>query len=437
MVKKSFKAASAAVISMTFALLCAVPAFAVPSDDNYIIDISSYQSENTEEYSGENTELEYDEYSDENTELEYDEYSDDYSDYSFDFSDYSIPDYSIPQDYLYDYSFDYSYDYSFDYSSYDYSSDSYDSSYSYNVDRDIYPEYYDGSSKKSTSSAVDDAFFKKDDYYKSEHVYFYDESGRFSSSQKEKIQKLLEDTSDKIGFDLGLYAGGEDYSDSKIEKIVTYGSKRLFTDSSYDGTAFLFIDLDGQTNAYDCLATYREAFLYYTDSTFGDRIGKIVKAMEKYFPAGGETIVTSDIIKGLEEYCAQLIEYKNKGTESWSFCEDDINGGYYVAKNGGVVKRNTRPYRYWWAGLGIGLAIGAIVALCVRAGIKKKYKFKSSASASEYTSKEKMFMRNSEDVFLGTHVSKVRIESSSGGGGHGGGGFGGGHGGGGFGGSHR
>ena len=44
-------------------------------------------------------------------------------------------------------------------------------------------------------------------------------------------------------------------------------------------------------------------------------------------------------------------------------------------------------------------------------------------------------MRNSQDIFIGSHVSKVRIQSSSGG--HGGHGGGGGHVGGGGGGSHR
>ena len=408
MVKKSLKAVSAAIISMTFALLCAMPAYAAPSDDDYIIDISAYQSDTSDEYSGEETEVEYDEYSD---------YSD--SEYSFDFSDYSM-------DYSYDFSYDYSFDYSHDYNS------------SYNVDRDIYPEYYSESSHSSTSSTVDDSFFTKEGYYKTEHVFFYDESGRFSSSEKEQIEKLLEETSDKIGFDLGVYAGGVDYSNSKVEKIAKYGAKRMFKDSSYDGTAFLFIDLDGKSGAYDYLSTYHEAFLYYTDDEFGDRIHKILKAMQKYFPASGDMIITSDIIQGLNEYCSQLIEYKNKGSEPWSFCEDEINGGYYVASDGGVVKSKVKPYRYWWAALGIGLAVGAIVALIVSAGIKKKYKFKTSASASEYTSKEKTFMRNSEDIFLGTHVSKVRIESShSGGGGGFGGGMGGGHGGGGGGGSHR
>ena len=79
-----------------------------------------------------------------------------------------------------------------------------------------------------------------------------------------------------------------------------------------------------------------------------------------------------------------------------------------------------------------------MILMIVITSIRKRYKFKESVSASVYTSKQKMHMREKTDDFIGRNVIKTKIQSSSGShGGGGGGSHGGGHVGGGGGGRHR
>ena len=148
-----------------------------------------------------------------------------------------------------------------------------------------------------TAGAYLSSFYLVEDYYLSDNVYFYDESGRFSDDEKAQIKEMLEDTADKIGFNVGLFASGVSRSDATVEAIAIDGARKIF-DKDGTGTVFLFIDLDGKTNAYDVMASYHDAYLYYTDSGFGDRSKAILKKMQTYFPKGGSKIVTSSIING-------------------------------------------------------------------------------------------------------------------------------------------
>ena len=273
--------------------------------------------------------------------------------------------------------------------------------------------------------------------YNTDYVLFYDEGGLFNNAQVKKVMDKFEGTAQEIQFNLVLYAASQSRSDSSVESKARSSAFTVFPNSGFTGTVCLYIDLDGYKNAYDYMFCQNDAFLYYTNGDDGteDRVKKILHAMQAYFPAGGQTIVINEIISGLEEYCKQLISYKSKGLVEGIYYIDDAKGEYVYASGGNIVHSKQKPYVYWWAGLLIGLAVGAIAAAVARMVVKTRYKFKSSASASLYTSQEKIFMRNSQDVFIGSHVSKVRMQSSSGG--HGGGGGGGGHHGGGGGGSHR
>ena len=131
-----------------------------------------------------------------------------------------------------------------------------------------------------TAGAYLSSFYLVEDYYLSDNVYFYDESGRFSDDEKAQIKEMLEDTADKIGFNVGLFASGVSRSDATVEAIAIDGARKIF-DKDGTGTVFLFIDLDGKTNAYDVMASYHDAYLYYTDSGFGDRSKAILKKMQK------------------------------------------------------------------------------------------------------------------------------------------------------------
>ena len=308
--------------------------------------------------------------------------------------------------------------------------DSYESTYSNPDSYILDSSYY--SSQKSTSQNNGSS-----KTYSKSCVSFFDEGGMFTDAQAKQVLQRFEGTAQEIQFNMVLYAAVKSRSDSSVENLTRSNASMAFPESPFTGTVCLYIDLDGYSNAYDYMFCYNDAFLYYTNGDDGteDRIKKILHAMQSYFPAGGQKIVIDDIIKGLDEYCSQLIYYKSQGLVNGIYYTDPVTGEYVYASGGKIVHSRNRPYTYWWAGLLIGIAVGVIAAIITKISVQKHYKFKSSASASLYTSQEKIYMRNSQDIFIGSHVSKVRIQSSSGG--HGGHGGGGGHVGGGGGGSHR
>lgn len=294
-------------------------------------------------------------------------------------------------------------------------------------------------------------FYYQGDCLITKTTYFYDGSNTFSSSEKTEVMKLLNKTSDEIGFNIAVYANGKDASDSRIKQLTVDGAKNLFSDSEYSGTVFLHIDLDGLENAYDTIATYHDAFLYYPDEAFEDISGKIIKAVQANLPPGGTKASSAQVMSGLETFCEQLKYYKNQGPKEGCFYENDISftvntkngkeerkqGEYTVVQSGEIKQAHFKPYQYWYFGLAAGIAIALIVTVIISVSVKKRYKFKASANASVYTSKKKINMIDSQDIFIGKTVTKTKIESNSSSGSSGGGSFGGGHGGGGFSGSHR
>ena len=274
--------------------------------------------------------------------------------------------------------------------------------------------------------------------YMGETAYLVDEGAMFSTEQANRILKAMDQASADIGFNIVIFVGSKSRSDYVIEEMAFQGSQSVFGTKVYNGTVYLYADFDGYTNAYDYMFSSNDAFLYFTNGDDGspDRVSDILYIMEAYFPVGGQQPDVPEVVKGLEAYCDALRDYKSRGLVEGIYYTDPATGEYVYAFFGNIVHSRFRPYKYWWAALLIGLAVGAIVAVSISAAIKSRYKFRSPASASMYTSRNKMIMRDSQDEYLGSHLSKVRIQSSSGGHGgfHGGGG---GHFGGGGGGHHR
>ncbi len=274
--------------------------------------------------------------------------------------------------------------------------------------------------------------------YQEGSVYFYDEAALFDEDTQKQIISTLASTSDNIGFNLALYIGGTSRSDSSIEYMARSNALSLFDKKTYSGTVFLYIDFDGQKNAYDYLYAANDAFLYYTNGDDGteNRIDSILWEMEAYFPSGGDHPIRANVKTGIETYCRQLEYYKSKGLVEGIYYTNPDTGEYVYASFGRIVHSSMKPYKYWFWFLLFAVAGGIILAIVVRVLVKNHYKFKSSVSASAYTSREDMRMVESSDTFIGSHVSKVAIQSGSHGG-FGGGGHGGGHVGGGGGGHHR
>ena len=297
---------------------------------------------------------------------------------------------------------------------------------------------YDGSdSYKRYYSDFAPTTYYQFDYYKDDTVYYSDESRRFTKDQKQQITDLLKDTSKKIGFNLAVYTAGYDRTDTQVENFTENGAKEIFGLDTPNGTVFLYVDLDGFSDAYDTMYCYHQPFLYYTSDLFGNRIDKILQAMQTKFPKSGEEIYFEDIYAGLQEYCRQLVKYKQTGMEEGCYYYDSDIQKYILVRGGKMVQ--TKMVN-WQFPLLIALILGVIVFLSVYFGVKQEYKFKSSASVSTYTSGNSTHFNVKNDIFLGSHVTKTRIESSShnGGGSHHSSSFhGGGHSGGGGGGRHR
>ena len=332
----------------------------------------------------------------------------DNSDISLD-DEYSYDEYADNYEYLDDY--DYNYDYS---STYDYDEEQYNESFN---------------SLRSYGYVGDDSnVYFKDDYYLDETVYYRDESKRFTDSQKQQIIDLLKDTSKKIGFNLAVFTGGYMRTDEVVERLASTGSQSIFKKSSKIDSIFLYVDLDGERNAYDYMDCYREPCLYYfatadMDDDVVTRIDRILSAMQEKFHVGGADIHFEDIYAGLQVYCQQLEYYKNEGMENNAYYFNSDTGKYICAWNNEAYESNSvpRPFKNFGIVLIISIIAGIITFATMFFGVKNSYKFKTPVSASQYTSSNKTFVNNKVDLFLGSRVSKVRISSSSGGSHHGGG----------------
>lgn len=289
----------------------------------------------------------------------------------------------------------------------------------------------------SASAAYSRADYHVEQGIVSDNVYFYDESGLFSAEEKEQIETLLQKTANEIGFYLALYTAGVSRTDKQVENFADTGSRKIFGDSVKTGTVFLYVDLDGHSSPYDFMYAYREPFMYYSSELFGNRMDSILYKMQRYFPKSGEKIVTSDICQGLEEFCRQLIYYKNLGPEeNCYYYHSDIHR-YVYAENGVITQTILKPKVYWLPGVGLGLAAGFLTALITFTSVLRNYRFKKTKSASAYTSENSTRILYQEDHFLHKSVSSVDISSGSShhsshhsshrGGGHSGGGGGGRH----------
>ncbi len=302
--------------------------------------------------------------------------------------------------------------------------------------------YYDSDDKQKFRYGTTTSYYDYA-YYQDNNVYYCDESEQLTKEERQKIVSLLEETSSTLGFRLALYTAGENRTDEEVEAFADTGSRTVFGESPENGVVFLYVDMDGYSNAYDYMYCYHEPFLYYTSERFGNRIDKILVSMQKHFPSGGNYMEFSALYAGLQEYCRQLVYYKEQGPEPYCYYYLANADLYRVVNYNGTISETKQqprnPYKNWWKMLLIGSGLGVCAGFFIFFSVKQKYRFKTSVSASAYTSYNHIHIRKTEDTFLGTHVSRVYIEPhhSHSGGGHSSSHSGGGHSGGGGGGRHR
>ena len=246
----------------------------------------------------------------------------------------------------------------------------------------------------------------------------------FPDDVEAELTETIRNTSDELELNICIYLAGSEglgLDDDATEAFAH--NKYDDTFGEYTDGVLYYMDLSGGSSTYDFISTSGKATVMYQKD-----IDSIFTYLDYYLPASGQQIIAEDIRKAVEAFCGQL-EAKKAAETNYVKCNDLYN--YYSGSTFMVTKG--RPYEKRLVLMLIMTAIAGIIVLIVHACIKSHYKFKSSVNPSVYLSREKTVFRVREDNFLRSHVTKVKIESSSGGGSRGGGGhsFGGSHGGGG------
>ncbi len=271
----------------------------------------------------------------------------------------------------------------------------------------------------------DDALLGEEYYYKTDNAYLRDEAEIFFGNNDallKKLEKDVQQTADEIGMNVAIFLGGlRGRNDSLTEKFAAYGSERLFGTKWDDNSIFLYLDFEESASAYDYIDTYHDAKLYYTDDKSGvvSRVEDLLDALYDYLPSSGKSIHYNKIYQAIEAYLKQLKKIHEKGPQFDSCYYNQEKGCYRWMCYGRVIDCSFSPYRGMWLFFLIAVGIGLTVGFAGAASIRKKYKFRESASAAVYTSKNRCRITNQQDIFLREHTTKTKIESSSGG--HGGG----------------
>ena len=263
--------------------------------------------------------------------------------------------------------------------------------------------------------------------YRSENAYFRDEAEVFAndfiwSQLFDDIQK----TADNIGMNIAVFIGGAYRDDNTTETFASKSSEYLFGKEGDVDSVFLYLDFEGRSTSYDYIDTFHDARLYFTDSDIED----IIDDMYDYLPSSGSTVYKSDVNTAIKVFLDALESEKSYGANFEAYYYNEETKKYHYSFLGNIIESSIFPYRYFIIFLLTALVVGVICAVVSGARIRKKYKFREGESASVYTSNSRVSFRNVQDIYLGSHVTKQKIESGHGGGGGGGGG-GGSHGGGG------
>jgi uncharacterized protein len=254
-----------------------------------------------------------------------------------------------------------------------------------------------------------------------------DDADLFGKKDEKQLNSVIRETADELELNILIYVAGSD--DAHLSDEATEAKAHNMYDETYgeytDGVLY-YMDMSGGYSAYDFISTSGKATVMYQKD-----IENIFTYLDGYLPASGEQIVPEEIYSAIEAFCRQL---ETKKSRNQLYFHDTYHGLYNYFERGEFRVTRSKPFPLRALIMLVCTAIGALIALIVHACIKRHYKFKTAANPSVYVAREKTAFTERSDVQTRTHVSKVRIESSSGGGGSRGGGghsFGGSHGGGG------
>ena len=152
--------------------------------------------------------------------------------------------------------------------------------------------------------------------------------------------------------------------------------------------------------------------------------------MYEYLPKSGETVYDYKVTEAIKVFLNDLVKEKNGGADHSACYYNEEKNKYRYVFFGNIMESSIKPYRFVVLFSVLGIIAAVVAAVLSGQRIRKKYKFRLEQKASSYTSDNRIIFKDRKDIFLGSHVSKVKIQSENGGS-HGGSSHGGSHGGGG------
>lgn len=242
----------------------------------------------------------------------------------------------------------------------------------------------------------------------------YDHKGILNLDQQIELNQLVHEKSEELGLYIMIYLSDTARSewDTKDFSDCTYED---YFGPDTDGV-FYYMDLSEQPSAYDYISTSGIGNLYYDGNT-----DDMLDVIFDYLPASGEPIYGEDIEEGIKVILQQFEKYAEK-PGFFDYYHDSDKGTYTYYRDGQVYVGTKKPVSIILRNFLIaGIPVGIIVFLIVYFSVKSHYKFKPSFNSAKYIAGEKTQFIEKNDVFLRTHTTKTKIESSSSGGGGGGG----------------
>ena len=240
----------------------------------------------------------------------------------------------------------------------------------------------------------------------------YDMQEELDSYTLTALSQLVQDTAKELQMYVAVIIVGPETPFSSDGAVARYA------DDAYDAmfNVDYGVNTDGvlllvnNSTQYDYISTCGMGQFYYSNSSDNDRIQAILDAMHSDLVAGNYDGIVST-------FCQQLTYNRNADIPEDYYTYDPDTGTYlYLDKSGNIVEADRLPYD-WGSGILISCLVGGVVGVIAYFAIKSQYKFKASASPTNYICGNKTNMQVQNDTFLREYTTKTKIETSSGGGG--------------------
>ena len=228
-----------------------------------------------------------------------------------------------------------------------------------------------------------------------------------------ELESYIQQTASQLEMNICIYIAGEDEknrSDHDIEIFaMDYYDKKYGEDT--DGVLY-YLDASGKSPAYDYFTMSGKAYFVYDGKT-----ETILDAIFAHLPPSTEPLKNYHVEGAVHGMCDQLkASYDLGGISSFKVIQNQDEQTFIYKQGSQIVVTTHKPPIVYLAALLIYAVVGLIVAAIVYAVVKSRYKFKNGQNASVYVSKSRTRFNENSDVFLRSHTSKHKIESSSSGG---------------------